>query len=94
MGKTKVMGLKVLKSGKFRIRDQVFFIPNQGLFCYATQPSGYVTVKQTDKKQPVKKMGARCEQDLFHKRLYPKGWSTHEKLLKLISHYGSSNLKL
>ena len=51
-------------------------------------------VKQTDKKQPVKKMGARCEQDLFHKRLYPKGWSTHEKLLKLISHYGSSNLKL
>ena len=57
MGKTKVMGLKVLKSGKFRIRDQVFFIPNQGLFCYATQPSSYVTVKQTKKK----KMG-RMEQ--------------------------------
>ena len=45
------MGLKLLKSGKFRIRDQVFFIPNQDLFCYATQPSIYVTVKQTDKKE-------------------------------------------
>lgn len=57
------MGLKVLKSGKFRIRDQVFFIPNQGLFCYATQPSSYVTVKQTDKKEEDGEDGAdvSCE---------------------------------
>lgn len=32
-------------------QDQVFFFPEQGLFCYATQPSSYVTVKQTDKKE-------------------------------------------
>ena len=55
------MGLKLLKSGKFR--DQVFFIPNQGLFCYATQPSSYVMVKQTDKKEEDGEDGAdvSCE---------------------------------
>ena len=45
-------------------------------------------------KSELSHLGARCEQVLFHKRLYPKSRSTHEKLLKLISHYGSSNLKL
>ena len=40
----------------------------------------------------MKRLARDVNRHLFHKRLCPKGQSTHEKLLRLISHYGNSNL--